>query len=259
MLRHPAFRLEQSYPSDSLGKPATSQTFIGEECYRFIAKEAAENGDGKGYHIIYDLPTAELVTQHLALIRANRPANCRGVILFRYPQPNETMTLPWTSLQAALNNQPTVPHLRVKIQAKALPWDAIETHKTLTRPPQEIAVTVTNDGTANAFLGDDAVTLTLQFDHSGIEEKDKGEFDLLEAHALASPSATPSNATRSTLRFANTLYATRKSLGVGETVSLGEIRLPADSATTVSGAWTIKGSGGFETVRGTTPPQKISP
>ena len=58
----PAFRLEQAYPSDALGKPAVPRKhFIGEELYRFVAKEAAENGDGKGYHIIFDLPTAELV------------------------------------------------------------------------------------------------------------------------------------------------------------------------------------------------------
>lgn len=259
MLRHPAFELEQSYGSDAQGKPATAKTFIGEELYRFRATQPAESGEGKGYYIIYDLPTAPLVAAHIELLRKYRPANCRGGILFRYPQPGETMTIPWKSLKAALANQPTQPDLQVKVKSESLPWDMIETGKTVKSPPKEIAVTVTNSGTANAFLGDNAMTLMLYFDRSGIEEIDKGEFDTIEAHALPTPNAPPTNATRSSLRFANAVHLTRKSLGVGETVSLGSIRLPANSATAVSGSWTMRGIGDFETLRGTVPTQKISP
>lgn len=183
LLRNESFRLERSFGADRNGKPATPETFIGEEIHQFVAVCPAQNGDGKGFHVVYDLPTPALVAHHLAVVESERPANCRGVILFRYPQPNETMTLPWKSLEAALKKQPVAPHLRVEIQAVTAPWDVIETSSSQ-HPPTELEVTVTNDGNANAFLGKDAVTLTLLFDRAGILDAERGEFDSLQAVTL---------------------------------------------------------------------------
>jgi hypothetical protein len=257
MLRHPAFRHDRSFAADANAKPATPQTFIGEEIHQFTAIRPAQNGEGKGFRVLYDLPTPELVAQHLELIRRERPANCRGVVLFRYPQQGETMTLSWASLQAALNGQPAAPHLRVDIKVESLPWDVIETESPNSRPPIELTVSVTNDGNARAFLGKDAVTLTLIFAHAAIEETEQGEFDSLVTHRLSSSDAVPTGTTRASLRFANAIHVTRKSLGVGETVDIGTMRLRGEEGATVRGWWTIKGTGGFREVRGNIPVQKI--
>ena len=48
-LRHPSFRLEDAYPSDSKGQPAyNNNDWSGEEILKFKAIKAAPNGDGLG-------------------------------------------------------------------------------------------------------------------------------------------------------------------------------------------------------------------
>ncbi|HZO91814.1 MAG TPA: DUF3142 domain-containing protein [Chthonomonadaceae bacterium] len=259
---HPSFRLARAFPADSRGRPATPATYIGEDIYDFVAVSPARDGRGKGYHLVYDLPTPALVAQHLALVRAQGPANCRGIILFRYPESVGAMTLPLPALAAAIRGETARPSLRVQIKAASAPWELIETGRDAARAPIDLTLAVTNTGTATTFLAPDAITLTLHFDRPGLEEADPRDFDSLEAFfdgqsRPASSAAVPP--LRASLPRANGLRLRKFQLAAGETARIGPIRVPADGARQVWGAWSATGPGGFNVVRGDIPPTPLAP
>lgn len=248
--RYPAFRLDRTYPADANGQPAAPDKAIGEEIVELTALEPADDGRGKGYQLVYDLPTPALVAQHLALVRAQRPRHCRGVILFRYPEPEGTMTLPFPSLAAAIRGEKAAPRLNVRFRTASAPWELIETGSSPKNAPSEVTVYVTNAGTASTTLATDAVTLTLTFDRAGLDEASKGDFDALESFA---------GDARASLHRANTLRVTRLHLAAGETAKLGPLHLPANGATTVRGAWTATSAGRLETLHGDIPATPLTP
>ncbi len=256
---HPSFRLARAIPADREGHPATPATYIGEDIYDFVATRPAPDGRGLGFHLLYDLPAPELLAQHLALVRAQRPGNCRGVILFRYPEPGELATLPLPTVLATLRGEHPQPELRVQFRVKPAPWELIETHRVATRPPADLTVTVTNIGNASTFLAPDAVTLTLTFDRPGFDSIAPGQFDAVEARLQNDPNGAFETALRSSPARANLLRCRKFHLAAGESAVFGPIRLPADSAMQVQGAWTAKSPGNFTLLRGEIPLTTLQP
>ncbi len=252
-LAHPSFRLARAFGSDREGHPAAPSAYIGEDLYDFVATRPAPDGRGQGFHLLYDLPTPALLAQHLATVRAQRPRNCRGVILFRYPEPAELATLPLPSVLAVLKGETPQPQLRVQFHVKPAPWELIETGRHATRPPADLLVTVTNVGSASTFLAPDAVTLTLVFDRPGFTDIAPGGFDSVEARLQNDPTAAFDTALRASPARANLLRCRKFHLAAGESVTFGPLRLPADGSTQVHGEWTAKSPGNFTTLHGETP------
>ena len=246
-IRHPAFQFVRASPADSKGQPATAQNGIGENIADFIAIRNARDGRGKGYHLIYDLPTPELLAQHLAFLEKNRPANCRGVILFRYPEPGATMTLPFPAIATVLQEQAARPDLQVRIQSAASPWELIETGRKANRPPLDVTITVINSGNSDTFFAPDAVILTLTFDRPGLGEPAAPAFDRMETFAANSGNAAAQIA--SSAARANILKLSKWHLAPGETAKI-TLRLPADGATTLCGTWAIRNPDGLTTKTG---------
>lgn len=258
-MSHPSFRLARAFPADKEGKPATPATAIGEDIYDFVAIKPAPDGRGLGFHLVYDLPTPELLRQHLALVRAQRPRNCRGVILFRYPEPGELATLPLPTVLATLRGERPQPDLKVEFRVKPAPWELIETNRTAARPPQEVIVKVTNIGKADTSLATDAITLTLAFDRPGFSSIAPGQFDAVDARLQGDLNAPFETALRSSPARANLLRCQKFHLAAGETAVFGPLRLPADGATQVQGEWTAKSPGNFTLLRGTLPATALTP
>lgn len=257
LLRDSRFRLLRAFPADKEGRPATGSTYVGEDIYDFVALQPDRYGRGLGYHLVYDLPTPALLEQHLALVRAQRPRNCLGVLLFRYPEAGETSTLPLPTLAAALQNRPTRPDLKVRIKAETLPWEMIDTGRKVERSPMEVTILVTNTGAAGTFLASDAVTLDLAFNQPGFEEIDRHDFE--QEESSYSGDLTPEHAVRSSALRANLLRFQKSSLAPGETARIGPIRIPADGATQLSGHWTLVGPGRLQTYRGDIPSTDLTP
>ena len=240
--KHPAFQFVRAFPADRKGQPGTAQNAIGENLVDFIAVRNARDGRGKGYHLIYDLPTPELLAQHLALVEKNRPANCRGVILFRYPEPGATMTLPLPAIAAILRKETARPDLQVKIQCAASPWELIETGRKANRPPLDVNILVKNSGNADTFFAPDALTLTLIFDRPGLGEIAAPAFDRLETFAANAENAAP-EISASSIR-ANILKLSKWHLPPNETARI-TLRLPADGATALRGTWASRNPDGL--------------
>ena len=257
--RHPAFRLARAFGADANGAPATPETAIGETLYDFVAVAPAKSGRGVGFHLVYDLPTPTLLARHLALVRAQRPRNCRGVILFRYPEARETATLPLPTLQAVLQGKTPHPQLKVEIQARALPWEQIETGRKVERAPQELALTVTNVGKAATALGPDAVTVTLLMDRPGIADLSAGDADSVETFSNESRDVSDvSPGQRVGLLRANVVRFHKLCLMPGESVKFGPLRLPADSAAQAQGSWSVADPDHFIRITGAIAPTPLA-
>ena len=254
--RHPAFQFVRAFPADRKGQPATAQNAIGENLADFIAVRNARDGRGKGYHLIYDLPTPELLARHLALVEKNRPADCRGVILFRYPEPGATMTLPFPSIAAVLQKQTARPDLQVKIHCAASPWELIETGRKAKRPPLDVTILIKNSGNTDTFFAPDALTLDLIVDRPGLSEIAAPAFDRMETFAANWKEAGP-EIPASALR-ANALKLAKWHLPPGETARI-ILRLPADGATTLRGTWALRNPDGLTTKTGQVPITPLIP
>jgi len=245
-LRHPAFRLAHAWPADIAAKPASTQgAWIGEEFADFIAIHPGVEGKGLGYHLLYSLPTAKMLTVNLEALRIHRPANCLGIIIFRSPEPLEIMALPLPSLSAALKGRVPRPALYVKVKTTRSPWGMIEGHG----EDAALAVTIslTNTGDAASCFSSDAVTLSLHFDAPGIEIM-PGDFEHIEAFSSDHLRASPARA--------SLLVCTHAHINVGETIILGPIQVTGD-AHAVHGEWRVKTSGGFESLTGKVDPVQL--
>jgi hypothetical protein len=250
-LRNPSFRLARSFGANEEGKPSTPGTYIGEDVYDLEALVDASDGQGKGYHILYDVPTAESLARHMALLRRKRPGNCLGAILFRYPQPGETSTLPLCAVAAVLRGEAVRPALQVALKPKAAPWEMLDTGTTPDRKPVDVSVTVTNKGNTGAFLAPDAVTVTLALENAAVEDLSLRAADGVETfqnprgEASIEPPALRASPGRS-----NVLRFRRIFLAAGETQTLATVRLRAGRGARIGGVWSARCPGGFETVKG---------
>src|SRR5262249_2438589 len=115
--RHPAFRWRNAFAATERGQPATHSDYCGEDIAQFEAVTPDISGRGKGFRLVFDQPTPALIAQYLDFVRKHRPANCRGVILFRYPQNDPAESVPLPSLLAVLRNEPLHPEIRVRLSA----------------------------------------------------------------------------------------------------------------------------------------------
>ena len=274
-----AFRTTAAYGIDSKGRPATSdgKNYIGEDVIDLEAVRAASNGQGLGYHLVYELPTPELIAQHLTEVRRDRPANCRGVILFRYPEADSAMTVPLEGIATVLTGKPARPEIEVRLK----PTRSKETLSLIDSGDKadstgiDLAITVTNKGTANTFLAPDTVVIAVCLDKPGFEtdavdtieqgrdgiasyfvadferlwnETGKLKADVQTERLNEILSSYRCNPTR-----ANTVLVSLPCIAVGETIRAATLHLPSKHPQRVRAFWRVRSPGGYETSNGAVP------
>jgi hypothetical protein len=243
------FHLLGVHPIDAKGKPAaTPDAANGEEIVEFGPAHA-----GTDFRLLYDLPTPDLLARHLAMVRTERPDNCRGVILYRYPSAGESETLPLPTVEAILRGAKPVPQLRIRLRTRrSAPWEMVEAER-----PEAVSqrtnlyVTVTNIGDGPTRIAQDAVDVALRFDHPGIEDASRGTFDTVEAFA-----GEPEN--RSSLPRADGIRLRAASLAPGESRTAGPFFLSPDGPSRVRGTWSAALPGGFDTAAGEIPETPVT-
>lgn len=248
-LRNPAFRLIGGSAVDRRGRPSDAAGSVGEDLYEVEALVDTSDGRGKGYRLLFEVPTPQMVETQLALLRRQRPANCLGAILFRYPEAQETVTLPLSSLEAVCTGRKPLPHLSVHVRRSAAPWELIETGRSAARPPTDVAFEIENDGNGSTAMGLDAIELTILLDRPGIGEIINTGADAVTTYAVVpGETAQPqlSSAARTNQVRLRCVY-----LGAHEKRRLAVLRLPADGARDIRVDWSARCPGGEQTVRGT--------
>jgi|GEM_PF-964265 len=249
-----ALTVERAFGADRNAKPASVASYAGEDIYDFKAVRADAEGHGLGYHLVYDLPTAELLRSYLTVLAANHPRDCRGVILFRYPEAGEPSTLPFTTIAATLAGRMAAPKLKVTISATAAPWEVAESGRKVQRVPHDVTITVTNIGDAGTFIAKDAVTIRLQFDTVGFDTADPGAFDSVQTLFVGESGG--GNGIKASEMRSNCIQCLKSYLAPGETAHIGPIETQAAH---VRGSWTIVGAGKLATYHGDIAETEIGP
>ena len=244
LLRNPDFRLVGTFASDAKGNPAQNEAAaVGEQIVEF----SGAHPESDNFRLVFDLPTPQLVEKALAQLRAEAPANCLGVILFRYPQSGEGVTLPLPTLAAALRGEPVIaPMLKLRLRTRRhAPWSVIEAATAPEKadaPGMDLFVDVTAQGAFGTTVAPDAAVLSLHFDHPGqLAAVSPGAFDTISVTADGSPSS---------LARANVVRLGIGYLPPGKTVTAGPIRLSEEQATTVHAAWQTVAPGQIITAHG---------
>jgi hypothetical protein len=247
--RDSRFTFARSFAADPFGRPADASSYCGEDIVQY---DARPDESGGVFRVLYDLPTPELIRRHLKALE-RRPSRCMGAILFRYPEPSETQTVPLDSLEAAIKGAETAPALDVRLHANAAPWELIETGRRSDRSPIELNAVVTNRGNAATFIDPSAVRVDIHLDRPGIEEAAPHQFDDVNAFC------GEGKLLRSSLRHASMLRFKKLQLLPGESARIGPIRILSDGATSAYCEWRCLGTGGFHTYSGRTASFKLEP
>ncbi len=170
-LRHPSLKLEKQ----AAIKEGSQNS--GEHLLVLRAVRPDLNGRGLGYRIAYVLPGAEMLTRELKIFEESRSSHCQGIILYRFPELADELSLPLPTIAQALSNHPATLEIKPTITGRAVPWSLIGTDKVAKRPPYEFTLAAESIGTAPTLPGPDALTMMVRFDHAGLEGCEPGDFD----------------------------------------------------------------------------------
>lgn len=235
-MRHPSLRFEADGP---LGDS-------GEEKLVMRAIRPDANGRGRDFRIAYTLPTADMVRRQIKAFNESRPANARGFILYRFPEPDEAMALPLASVRAALRDDGLAdePTLKVDLESKAVPWALIGT-ETTGRVPRDLVVKAEATGPVGSAASPGAVTVVVELDRPGVEGVAPGDFDAVRLGRIA-PDGSVASASPAR---ANAVMLIRHHVLPGQRLRSGAIEIGTDGATRARMRWSVKPAGRADWVR----------
>lgn len=251
-LRLTALRHRSTTPLDANGRPATEATYIGEDLMTAEAIRADLSGHGKGDRIAFFLPAPEMVSKQLATVRSEAGADCRGVILYRFPEPGETTALSLESIDAAIRNQPTTIDFGIQMRSRSVPYALIGEESAAT-VPREFRIQLAASGNVATETAPSAVQVIIEFDRPGIGDFAAGDFDSVQMGTLDNSAFVPCGRARATAILLNRYNAVPS-----QTLRSGGIELNQDGPKTVRVLWTAHGMGGFHAFHGSSPTRKLA-
>ncbi len=127
---------------------------------------------GRGWRLVVDQPSSESFARALELVRSEGRGRILGVILFRYPQPDEELVLSLAQLEAVFEGRRQEPVVSLKTSRVADGWE----------------LELSNGKESSSRLG--AGSVQVQIQAQGIEKVELGDFETLECSSrgeLSSP------------------------------------------------------------------------
>jgi hypothetical protein len=243
--RHPAFNLILAEPSDRFGHPAKSPTdSVGEEIVKFRAVRPALNGQGLDDFLAYTVPTPVLLERMLRAVRETRSENCLGAIIYRMPEGDSSMTVPWRSLMEGLAGRSIPPKLKIGLESRSDAFDLIESAKPLPDAPKDLDLKIENIG-GPTFLGPDALEVDVVLERPGFDEVRRRDMDSAVPGILEG-----GRVTRCAPDRANVASFSRFGLGAGQSIAIGPIQLLSSKRQHISVRWRTRDSDGFQTESG---------
>jgi len=243
-LRHPSLQVDTECPIGKGGARATGSDYVGENLLILNAVRPDRNGRGLGYRIAYILPTVEMLAHELKVFRETRPENCRGVILYRYPEPEDQMSLPLPTVAEAILGGTGKLDLSAALNRTAIPWPLIGPDRKAQRPPCEYTVNLRSLGTLPTLTGRDAVTVLVRFERQGLDGVEAGDFDDAQT-GIVEPSGTFQQCSPA---HADSVLLLRYSLLPGRRINSGAIQVSADGPKPESITWTALSGDGLKPI-----------
>lgn len=248
-LRHPSFEPLGSEPLDKQGRPTQNvESAIGEDRLILKAMRPDSQGQGLGFRIAYLLPTPLMVRRQMDAFRAARPANVRGVILYRFPEPGESMTLPLSAIARGMRGEPTPVAAKCFLRSQAIPWELIDSGKTADRAPRELTVHLESTGSAPTLPARNSIQLLVALNKPGINGVAPGDFD----EAIPGTLDETGRFVKCAPAHADAVRFARYHMLPGDVLRSGPILVPADGATRADARWVAQGPGGFQKFEGET-------
>src|SRR5208282_5060944 len=94
--------------------------YAGEDQLTFVA--LGPNEEARGYRLVYDLPTPQLLAREIQAVQKSAPGNCQGIILYRMPQEEDGMALLLPSVKAVLRGEIPKSNIALKVNSSPNPW-----------------------------------------------------------------------------------------------------------------------------------------
>lgn len=237
-LRHLSFQFQDACPANRLGEPAASNAeATGEEILRLKAVRPAPDGRGAGYTLAYTIPSPQLVIQALQSAREEQSDRCRGAILYRFPEEDDSLTVPMESLVKAIRGQETGPDLKITVDTEMNSFGVIE--KNAADTPIDVFLMVQNTGDEATFVSPDAVTLEITLDVPGVQDVRLRDFDRV---SYGPDEERPDRA--------SVIRLQKGALAPGEKARVGPIRLLTSNPKHITIAWKARASNGLDVVSG---------
>ncbi|HTQ10804.1 MAG TPA: DUF3142 domain-containing protein [Fimbriimonadaceae bacterium] len=252
-LRHPSLRYESTTPIDARGRAARESSYVGQDLVALKAIHPDSSGRGLGDTLAYLLPSLEIESGQARDVEEKAPANCRGMIVYRYPEPDETTCLSIRSIVAAIRNEAPTLEYGVEAHSRAVPYALIGGRSAQT-VPRELTISILGKGNAPTETSPDALQVIVDFDRPGVEDYALGDFDRAEMGVVDDAGGfVPCGRARATA-----LRLTRFNSQPGEVLRSGGIDLASDGPRTVRVTWRAHGMGGFHIVDGRSPEWRLA-
>ena len=177
---------------------------------------------GSGF-AAFEIVHPRLLRELLGIAREAAGANCQGLSIFRFPEPEEELSIPLVSIEAAVKGMSQVPVVTARWSSRLSPWQAIESpvqKETLA----EVWLEVENTGKAATDFGPAAVEARIEVEPAGLESAEPGEADILRTE--------PAQASVSRARV---VFFRIGRLNPGQTAQFGPLRVPIRTGTRLSG------------------------
>jgi len=172
-LRHPALEFCSLKPLGRTGIAADKAGYVGEDQLSFVANGPTE--EARGYRLVYDLPSPELLARELEAVRRAAPDNCQGVILYRMPQDEDGMALLLPSVAAVLRGADPKPDVALQVSARPDPWRLVDSNGG--KRSSEIRVVTENKGDGPTGIAPNGVQILVRWPEAGLIEAEPGDFD----------------------------------------------------------------------------------
>ncbi|HWD39424.1 MAG TPA: DUF3142 domain-containing protein [Fimbriimonas sp.] len=234
-LRHPSLKMEYERPI----------TGGQEELLMLKAVKPDQNGRGLGSHIAYVIPTADSLKTQIETLKANLPANCQGLILYRYPGENDEFALPLRTVADVLQGKQPALDIKIKLNQRSEPWSMIGTGKHGKSAPQSFQVRLGSHGSSPTRATQGAVQLLMRFDKEGLDAVAQGDFDSVTVGREDQGNFQPC-----ALAHANAVLFQRSLLLPGQKLSTGEVSTPIDGPNLLRVQWKARAPSGVSDVSG---------
>ncbi|MFW5697654.1 MAG: DUF3142 domain-containing protein [Fimbriimonadaceae bacterium] len=224
-MRHDVFELER----------VTETEGGAERAVVLRAVQPGAQGEGLGWRLVYKVPRLGTTQRFLEHLRAARPSHCLGAILFRVPEPRESLVLPLAALLRAVKGEVPDGSLAGQIEGRVSPWGAIEGEAPEQALPAEVTVTLDWNAEVATVPDPEAIRLVVELNEPGATDVRLGTFDRVRVGTRAGGEFQETSLSR-----ADTFVFSRAHAVPGEELFAGPILTQPDSATRVRVRASIK-------------------
>lgn len=230
-MRTSLLKFQDAYPADSKGRPADEEnSWSGEQFLRFR--------DPEGGTVHFSIPSAEQFRKSLTEAKRLAGPRCKGFVIFRWPEEEETLTLSLRAMNDVLHGREAKPRIEAEFDGVDDAYGSLETGAK--DAPRVFFAKFTNTGSGGTMIAPDALTITVLFPQGAL--RNVGGRDALRfqtGKVLTDGTWQPTERERaSAVRF------WLAGLASGESAAVGPVTVAASGANQVKLHWTARSPDG---------------